>query len=81
MSDIKKFLDQGGVSTLWSRIAEELNKKAATNDVYTKGEVDDKISAIPVYDDTALVGRVSANESAIAILNGDDGVLVAEEVV
>ena len=71
MSDIKKFLDQGGVSTLWSRIAEELNKKAAANDVYTKGEVDDKISAIPVYDDTALAGRVSANESAIAILNGD----------
>lgn len=71
MSDIKKFLDQGGVSTLWSRIAEELNKKAATNDVYTKDEVDGKISAIPVYDDTALTGRVSANESAIAILNGD----------
>lgn len=71
MSDIKKFLDQGGVSTLWSRIAEELNKKAATNDVYTKDEIDDKISAIPVYDDTALAGRVSVNESAIAILNGD----------
>lgn len=71
MSDIKKFLDQGGVSTLWSRIAEELNKKAAVNDVYTKDEVDGKISAIPVYDDTALVGRVSANENAIAILNGD----------
>lgn len=71
MSDIKKFLDQGGVSTLWSRIAEELNKKAAANDVYTKDEVDSKISAIPVYDDTALAGRVSANEDAIAILNGD----------
>ena len=71
MSDIKKFLDQGGVSTLWSRIAEELNKKAAANDVYTKDEVDSKISAVPVYDDTALVGRVSANENAIAILNGD----------
>lgn len=71
MSDIKKFLDQGGVSTLWSRIAEELNKKAAANDVYTKDEIDGKISAIPVYDDTALAGRVSANEDAIAILNGD----------
>mgnify|MGYP003508436985 CR=1 FL=1 len=43
MSDIKKFLDQGGVSTLWSRIAEELNKKAAANDVYTKDEVDNQI--------------------------------------
>lgn len=71
MSDIKKFLDQGGVSTLWSRIAEELNKKATSNDVYTKDEIDGKISAIPVYDDTALAGRVSANEDAIAILNGD----------
>jgi hypothetical protein len=71
MSDIKKFLDQGGVSTLWSRIAEELNKKAAANDVYTKDEIDGKISAIPVYDDTALAGRVSANENAIAVLNGD----------
>lgn len=71
MSDIKKFLDQGGVSTLWSRIAEELNKKAAANDVYTKDEIDGKIAAIPVYDDTTLAGRVSANEGAIAILNGD----------
>lgn len=27
MADIKKFLDQAGVSTLWSRIAEELEAK------------------------------------------------------
>ena len=26
MADIKKFLDQGGVSTLWSKIAEEVAK-------------------------------------------------------
>ena len=26
MADIKKFLDQDGVSTLWSRIAEEVAK-------------------------------------------------------
>lgn len=71
MADIKKFLDQAGVSTLWSRVAEELNKKASANDVYTKKEVDDKIAAVPVYDDTALAGRVSANETAIATLNGD----------
>jgi hypothetical protein len=34
MADIKKFLDQGGVSTLWTRIAEEVAKvdaKAADN--------------------------------------------------
>ena len=26
MADLKKFLDQGGVSTLWSRVAEEITK-------------------------------------------------------
>lgn len=29
MADIKKFLDQSGVSTLWTRIAEEVGKEAA----------------------------------------------------
>ena len=28
MADIKKFLDKAGVSTLWTKVAEELNKKA-----------------------------------------------------
>ena len=28
MADIKKFLDQAGVGTLWKRVAEELDKKA-----------------------------------------------------
>jgi hypothetical protein len=42
MADIKKFLDQAGVSTLWSRIAEEVAKvdaKAAKNaqDIVTHG--------------------------------------------
>lgn len=80
MSDIKKFLDQGGVSTLWSRIAEELNKKAVATEVYnktevyTKTEVDTKIGQIPTYDDTALAARVTANEDAIVILNGDKNV-------
>lgn len=74
MADIKKFLDQGGVSTLWSRVAEELNKKANAADTYSKSEVDDKIAAVPAYDDTALTGRVSANEAAIGVLNGDSSV-------
>ena len=74
MSDIKKFLDQGGVSTLWSRIAEELNKKAVANEVYTRTEIDTKLGQIPVYDDTALAARVEANEDAIVILNGDKNV-------
>ena len=29
MADIKKFLDQSGVSTLWTRVAEEVGKEAA----------------------------------------------------
>lgn len=70
-TDVKKFLDQAGVSTLWSRVAEELNKKAVANEVYTKSEVDAKIKAIPQYDDTELKGRVDANEKALEVLNGD----------
>lgn len=71
MADIQKFLDKGGVSTLWSRIAEELNKKAAANDVYSKSEIDSKINAIPQYDDSDLKARVEANETALGVLNGD----------
>lgn len=71
MADIQKFLDKGGVSTLWSRIAEELNKKAVAADVYSKTEVDAKINAIPQYDDTELAGKVAANEAALKVLNGD----------
>lgn len=70
-TDIKKFLDQAGVSTLWARVAEELNKKAVADEVYTKSEVDAKINAIPQYDDTELKSRVTANEAAIGVLNGD----------
>lgn len=29
MADIQKFLDQADISTLWTRIAEEVNKEAA----------------------------------------------------
>lgn len=70
MADIQKFLDQAGVSTLWSRVAEELVKKANVTDVYNKTQVDEKIAAA-TYDDTALVSRVSANETAIGVLNAD----------
>lgn len=71
MADLQKFLDKGGVSTLWSRIAEELNKKAVAADVYSKSEIDEKINAIPQYDDTELAGKVAANEAALKVLNGD----------
>lgn len=70
-NDIQKFLDKGGVSTLWTRIAEELTKKAEADEVYTKEQVDAKINAIPQYDDSALTARVAANEGALKVLNGD----------
>lgn len=81
MSDIKKFLDQGGVSTLWSRIAEEVSKvdtKANANATAIEGHetrlaaAEGKISALEAgtYDDTALRELIGANTSAIKILNG-----------
>lgn len=70
-NDIQKFLDKGGVSTLWARIAEELTKKAEADKVYTKEQIDAKINAIPQYDDSALTARVTANEGVLKVLNGD----------
>ena len=76
-TDIKKFLDQAGVSTLWSRVAEEVAKvdaKAVKNaediavhagDIATmKGQ----IAALEAgtYDDTELRGLIGDNASAIA---------------
>ena len=76
MADIKKFLDQGGVSTLWARIAEEVAKvdaKAVKNaediaahagDITTmKGQ----IAALEAgtYDDTEIRGLITANDTAI----------------
>ena len=76
-TDIKKFLDQAGVSTLWSRVAEEVAKvdaKAVKNaediaahagDIATmKGQ----IAALEAgtYDDTEIRGLIGNNASAIA---------------
>ena len=76
-TDIKKFLDQAGVSTLWSRVAEEVAKvdaKAVKNaediaahagDIATmKGQ----IAALEAgtYDDTELRGLIGDNADAIA---------------
>ena len=76
MADIKKFLDQGGVSTLWARIAEEVAKvdaKAADNaaDILahsTRLDAAEKaIEALEAgtYDDTELRGLITNNTSAI----------------
>lgn len=71
MADTKKFLDQSGVSVLWSAVAAELAKKAAADTVYTKTEIDNKIAAIPQYDDAAIKADIKTNTDALAVLNGD----------
>ena len=76
-TDIKKFLDQAGVSTLWSRVAEEVAKvdaKAVKNaeDIATHaGDIatmKGQIAALEAgtYDDTELRGLIGDNASAIA---------------
>lgn len=69
MANTQKFLDQSGVSVLWSAVAAELAKKAATDAVYTKGEVDQAI-ANAAYNDTTIKADIQANTDAIAVLNG-----------
>ena len=75
MADLKKFLDQSGVSTLWSRIADELNKvdaKAVKNaeDIASQearlATAEGKIDALEkgTYDDTAVRELIAANTSA-----------------
>lgn len=75
MADIKKFLDQAGVSTLWSRVAQEVAKvdaKAVQNasDIAAQNtrltEAEGKIAALEAgtYDDTELRGLISANTAA-----------------
>ena len=69
MADLKKFLDQSGVSTLWSRVAEEVKKvddKAAKNaqDIV---ELQGKVDALEkgTYDDSAVRELITANTTAI----------------
>lgn len=74
-TDIKKFLDQAGVSTLWSRVAEEVAKvdaKAVKNaeDIVAHGTrldtAEAKIAALEAgtYDDTELRGLIGDNKAA-----------------
>ena len=72
-TDVRKFLDSAGVGVLWNAIAAELNKKAVADNVYTKKEVDDKIAAVPTYDDTEIKADIKANADAITLLNGEAG--------
>ena len=74
-TDIKKFLDQAGVSTLWSRVAEEVAKvdaKAVKNagdilDHSTRLQAAEKaIEALEAgtYDDSELRGLINDNKTA-----------------
>ena len=76
-TDIKKFLDQSGVSTLWSRVAEEVAKvdaKAVKNSEDIAAHAGDiatmkgQIAALEAgtYDDTELRGLIGDNADAIA---------------
>lgn len=75
MADLKKFLDQSGVSTLWSRIAEEVKKvddKAVQNaaDIAAQAgkiqTMEGQIAALEAgtYDDTAVRELIAANTTA-----------------
>lgn len=70
MADLKKFLDQSGVSTLWTRVAEEVakvdNKVAGHETRLTAAE--GKIEALEkgTYDDTEVRGLIEDNADAIA---------------
>lgn len=76
MADIRKFLDQVGVSTLWSRISDELEaKQTAINEVKAQSDTNKsdittmkgQIAALEagVYDDTEVRNLISANTDNI----------------
>jgi ribosome-binding protein aMBF1 (putative translation factor) len=76
-TDIKKFLDQAGVSTLWSRVAEEVAKvdakavKNAEDIAVNAGDIatmKGQIAALEAgtYDDSELRGLIGDNAEAIA---------------
>ena len=78
MADLKKFLDQAGVSTLWSRIAEEVAKvdaKAVKNaeDILAHDgrltAAEGKIEALEkgTYDDTEVRDLIADNVVSLRI--------------
>ena len=69
MADVKKFLDQSGVSTLWTRVAEEVAKvdtKVKAHDTAIE-TMQGKIDALEkgTYNDSELRGLIGANATAI----------------
>ena len=84
MADIQKFLDRAGTSTLWSKVATELNKKASVAQVEAANAAaatadakavaaDGKAVAAQSTADQALE-KAGINAEAIALLNSEAGV-------
>lgn len=67
MSDIKKFLDQSGVSTLWTRVAEEVGKEAARAKAAEEAaaaaakKAQDEVDALETYVGTIPTGYTETN--------------------
>ncbi len=65
-ADLATKSELNAVSTVANAAAVKADVDAALENIYTKAEVDSAIDAIEEYDDTALAGRVTANEGAIS---------------
>lgn len=83
MADIKKFLDQGGVSTLWSRIAEEVAAEKAraeaaeaANAVAAK-KAQDEVDALEVYIGTIPEGYEAQSNIVAFIQKRAEEILTA----
>ena len=68
MADLKKFLDQAGVSTLWGKVAEEVAKVDAKA-VENAGKItvlEGKVDALEkgTYDDAEVRELIAANTTA-----------------
>ena len=84
MADIQKFLDKAGTSTLWSKVATELNKKASVAQVEAANAAaaaaDAKAVAAQGAADAAqgtadqALAKAGTNAEAIALLNSEAGV-------
>lgn len=71
--DLSSYYTKTEVNTLLDdKVDKVLGKDLSSNDFTT--EYKDKLDDLENYDDTALASRVTANEDAIDVLNGDDTV-------
>ena len=75
MADLKKFLDQQGVSTLWSKIAEKIAAEATARDEAIQAAIESEATArgLAIEDLRSYVGEIpegyADQESIIAYIN------------